>query len=46
MDTAKNEMVWYGMGTNEMVQYFNGTVNSTLLLPYTFCCEVMFRKSL
>ena len=24
MDT-KNETVWYSIGTNEMIQYFNGT---------------------
>ena len=31
MDTFKNEMVWYGIGNNETVGYFNRTVNGTLL---------------
>ena len=38
MDTAKSEMVQYGIGTNEMIQYYNGTVNGIFylvnLLPY------------
>ena len=34
MDTYKNEMVLYGIGTNETVQYFNSTVNGTLLHFY------------
>ena len=34
METPKNEMVWYGIGTNETVQYFNSTVNDTLLHYY------------
>ena len=31
MDTSKNDMVRYCVGTNKTMQYFNGTVNSTLL---------------
>ena len=31
MDTSKNEMVGYVIGTNETVEYFNSTANSTLL---------------
>ena len=34
MDTSKKEMVWYGIGTNETVWYFNGTANSTSLHYY------------
>ena len=34
MDTSKNEMVRYAIGTNETVWYFNGTVNSSLLHYY------------
>ena len=33
MDT-KNETVWYGIGTNETIQYFNGTINGTLFHHY------------
>ena len=31
MDTSKNDMVRYCVGTYKTMQYFNGTVNSTLL---------------
>ena len=34
MDTYKNEMIWYSIGTNEPVWHFNGTVNSTFLHRY------------
>ena len=34
MDTSKNETVWHGIVTNEMVQYFKGTVKGTLLHCY------------
>ena len=30
MGTSKNEMVQYGIGTNETVLYFNSTINCTL----------------
>ena len=29
MDTFKNIILWYRIGTNESVQYFNGTLNAT-----------------
>ena len=34
MDTPKNEMIWYVIGTNETLYYFNGTFNDTLLYYY------------
>ena len=34
MDTYRNEMIRYSIGTNETVWYFNGTVNSTFLHYY------------
>ena len=36
MDSSKKETVQYGIGigTNETVQYINGTVNGTLLHYY------------
>ena len=40
MDTFKNEMVWYAVGTNEALQYFYSTVNGTLL---HYCC-IDFKK--
>ena len=34
MGTFKNEIVWYGIGTNEMLRYFKGTVDGTSLHFY------------
>ena len=34
MDTSKNATVRYGIGTNDMVQYYKGTVNSISLQYY------------
>ena len=34
MDTFKNEKVWYGISTNEMIQYFNGTFNGIVVHYY------------
>ena len=34
MYISKNEMLWYSIGNNEKVQYFEGTVNGTLLHYY------------
>ena len=41
IDSHKNETVWYGIGTNEMAQYFNGTANGTLV-HYSFINFVVY----
>ena len=40
MDTSKNERVWYGISTNEMVRYIDGSINCTIatLVQYKFSC--------
>ena len=37
MNTCRNEMVWYGIGTNETEWYSERY--SIVLLPFKFCCE-------